>query len=727
MKKIIAIVTLLIGFGAYSQKEVPKKVNGLIAQNVVFKPYSVLSALDQITSGDLNKALKKSTVAQIKMQSLADLVASKQEYIEVQIPYQGKIITVQLYKVNLFAEGFHIDTDKAKSIPYEQGVYYRGIVKGDSSSTASFNFFKNEMNGIISNGFLKNLVIGKMDKKDNLTDYIIYSDDDLKVLNNIECHTKDEAIPQSSNVQRTTQRASARCATMYFEIDNNLFLDNGSNTTTTSNWMSSVFNNVQTLYSNDGISISLKSLYIWTTPDPYEGVGTKSIDYLNKFNAVRPVFDGDVGQLVGEDAGSMGGLARTIGGLCTDYNYSYADANFSYNTVPTFSWTVQVIAHEMGHLLGSAHTHACVWNGNNTAIDGCGPTAKIEYKEGNCAIATVPAAGDGGTIMSYCHLLPSIGINLANGFGPQPAAAILSLVNSSTCLSTDCIHTCINTVSELTLANVTNTSAMISWTEVANATSWEIAVTPFTTKTPKWISVFDNSYAALDLLPNTYYTVKVHSTCDFGLTPPDRQLVLVTNSDYCNGIVVTDTGGATGEYTDSETYVRTIIPNIPNRKIKLTFSSFDLEQDFDYLYVYDGNSTSATDLKPEGFTGTIIPGPFESTAADGSLTFKFYSDSGVVAPGYVANIDCVATLGNSEFIPNIDFTYFPNPSNGSVTITSKTIMKELFVYNPEGQLLYHTIIDGMNTKADISSFATGTYFFKLKFDEKEVNFKILKM
>ena len=73
--------------------------------------------------------------------------------------------------------------------------------------------------------------------------------------------------------------------------------------------------------------------------------------------------------------------------------------------------------------------------------------------------------------------------------------------------------------------------------------------------------------------------------------------------------------------------------SIKYKKISLTFTSFDLEQDYDYLYLYNGNSTSATDLSGGGFTGTTIPGPFLSTAPDGSLTLKFYSDGVVpVAP-----------------------------------------------------------------------------------------------
>ena len=61
--------------------------------------------------------------------------------------------------------------------------------------------------------------------------------------------------------------------------------------------------------------------------------------------------------------------------MCSNNNVCYSGlANNSVITVPTYSWNVMVITHEMGHLMGSNHTHACVWNGNNTAIDGCAAT-----------------------------------------------------------------------------------------------------------------------------------------------------------------------------------------------------------------------------------------------------------------------------------------------------------------------------------------------------------------
>ncbi len=726
MKKYFFIAVVLNFFSINAQNKIAEKVAELQTLNASFKSISVLIPSENAITNEINKVVENATLATANLDKINEIVTNQYDYLTLEIPYQNETISVHLYKVNPFLEGFHVDTDKGKNISYEKGVYYRGIINGKPNSVASFNFFNGEFNGIVSSAAIGNLVIGKLDKPNNQKEYIVYSDTKMKVFNQFECHTKEGTITNKS-IKKSNSN-SDKCVAIYFEIDTNLFQENNSDTTITSNWMTSIFNNVQTLYYNDGISVGLKSIFIWTEADPYNGIGTNSEAYLNAFRSIRTVFDGDVGMLVGKDPGGLGGVAF-LDTICTSINYSYSDLNgISVATFPTFSWTVEVITHEFGHSLGSPHTHACFWNGNNTVIDGCGTQAGYpDNSSGECtSIGPIPSTDEKGTIMSYCHLISEVGISFNNGFGPQPAAYIRNNVNNKTCLSSDCVSSCPNTVTAITASNITNNSVDITWSDIGSTALWEVAVTPFSALTDVWNTVTTPSYAAIELTSNTYYNIKVRPLCN-GIEPAIREKVFATSTDnFCDSVPFTDTGGTTNNYSDMQSWVRTMTPYDIGLKLSVTFLNFSLENNYDFLYVYDGPNEFSPDLSSGGFTGTFVPDPINSTAADGSLTFKFTSDEAIVDYGWDAIITCTGTLGiaNSNYL---DYSYYPNPTNGKIIITSKDTITDVAVYTIAGQLLLNQKNNGLTTSVDVSKFATGTYFFKLKFNEKEANFKVLKM
>lgn len=132
----------------------------------------------------------------------------------------------------------------------------------------------------------------------------------------------------------------------------------------------------------------------------------------------------------------------------------------------------------------------------------------------------------------------------------------------------------------------------------------------------------------------------------------DNKLVdLVTNNStllrftetekviYTSGVSFTDDGGAYHNYSANTTFCYSFIPNLSTDACRITFSSFNLEEDFDYLYIYNGTSDKAPLLGM--FTGDTLPEAIISTAQSGALTFKFISDPAVTLDGWVAHIDMV--------------------------------------------------------------------------------------
>lgn len=90
-----------------------------------------------------------------------------------------------------------------------------------------------------------------------------------------------------------------------------------------------------------------------------------------------------------------------------------------------------------------------------------------------------------------------------------------------------------------------------------------------------------------------------------------------------------DTGGATGNYQDDERELWLFQPPSA-QSVTLDFTAFDLEVDYDYLYIYDGATIDAPLIGK--YTGTNSPGLVTSTG--GSIVVEFRSDCGTTSPGW---------------------------------------------------------------------------------------------
>ncbi len=124
--------------------------------------------------------------------------------------------------------------------------------------------------------------------------------------------------------------------------------------------------------------------------------------------------------------------------------------------------------------------------------------------------------------------------------------------------------------------------------------------------------------------------------------------------DYCGGDHFYDTGGASADYSSSETETTVISPTNSGDVVTVTFTSFDVESGWDGLMIYDGPDTSAPLIDsgstnnrtacPNGaWTGTGAYAPsaaFMSTHSSGSLTFVFTSDGSVTKSGWDATVSC---------------------------------------------------------------------------------------
>ncbi len=718
IKKILLLCILqcsLLGF-AQHLRPVAQKISEYHNQKKTFAQYDLFEVNNDAQKlAEFKRSATDITVINLKSKELKKLVYEKPDFLEVSFPFDGKQITVELYKNPIFTNEFKVKTSKGETVNYTPGVYYQGIVKGDDSSIVAFSFFNDDIVGVASTLELGNIVLGKAK---NSEDFVSYSDSKLTGLNPFVCgvdemkENQKQKISFDPNSNAAKKAATQNCVRIYYEVCYKPYTNNGSDITTTTNWLTAIHNNIATLYNNDEVRVALNEIFIWTAQDPYTSTPSAN---LNSFRQNRQTFNGDLAHLV--NAPSTTSIAY-LNSLCSTFKHAYSGISQTYNNVPVYSWTIQAMTHEMGHSLGSPHTHACAWNGNNTAIDGCG--AQAGYSEG--CTGPIPSSTVKGSIMSYCHLISGVGISFANGFGPQPAALIRNTVDSKPCLGMNCITACNETIIEMNVSNITQNSANAAFTD-ATSTSWKYKLAKMDGTLVTSGNTTNTNFSFSNLQPATYYLLSVGTDCSAGY---QKTQLFMTDADWCSSVLFTDTGGQTANYGDNETIVKTFYPSSGN-SLTMSFTEFALEQGYDFMYIYNGPSTSSP-LFANGnnLTGTTLPGSFTSTNPSGAITVKFVSDPAENMSGWKANFSC-AVLAVEDITKSNTVGIYPNPAKNMITISSKENLKSYKIYDEAGRLINSaSSLKGSKVEVNISSLQTGNYMVTVETDKQTINKKLIK-
>ncbi len=236
----------------------------------------------------------------------------------------------------------------------------------------------------------------------------------------------------------------------------------------------------------------------------------------------------------------------------------------------------------------------------------------------------------------------------------------------------------------LTVTEITETTAELNWVAEPNASNgyiWYVfdqGANP-TTDTPvsTGTTPAGTTNATATGLENAHsYDFYVVADCaSDGLSAyagPVTFETLIT-PPACGGNFY-DTGGPSGNYGNSENVTTVISPDNPGDFVTVTFTMFDVESNWDALYVYDGpnatypmissgNPATNSGFPAGGYYGATIPGPFSATDPSGALTFVFRSDGSVTYPGWEADVTCAMfpppndKIANSINVGEIGFPY----------------------------------------------------------------------
>ena len=389
----------------------------------LFRPSASKAGVQQL----IGKELREYGLLEVDAEEYSQLLSAAPEQWELELPATPGLndkIALQLQRNDFLRHDFVVRraSDDRVVENIDLGLHYVGTLAGEAGSKVALSLLDGELTATITRADGSRLALGRVqnqDVKSPSIQYLLFPDAQLATAQEFDCGTADSGTPYSAKELSypADQKTDVGCVDVYFEIDYDIFFDKGSVTAATQH-LAANFNEVAALYDEIGVNLRISEILVWDRISPYGG--TSSSAMLTQFQAARTTFNGDIAQLISYQA--SGGIA-VLDGLCHPWlaaRMSFSSIASNFAAVPVYSWSTMVIAHELGHLLGSQHTHACVWNGNNTAIDGC-----AGITEGLCGTPGIPSQG--GTIMSYCHLRPQ-GINFNFGFGTQPGAVIANRV-----------------------------------------------------------------------------------------------------------------------------------------------------------------------------------------------------------------------------------------------------------------------------------------------------------
>lgn len=612
---------------------------------------------------------------------LNSILNTQPELLNLAVPFGDKTYVLNLARVEVTATDFGVRTNNGKA-SHRGNVQYRGIVDGNPAHIASLSLSSNDLMGFFSTPE-GNFTITKEGLQ-----FIVYNQNDMPVPAGILCVTPDVTYNVTAP-SAPISGISCKKVNVYLECDYAFYQSKGSNITTLTNYVIGFFNQVATLYANENIALQISEMYVWTRLDPYASY-TSSLDVLNNFRTTRGTnFNGHLAHFL--TTRSLGGGIAYVNTLCNkSYAHGVSMVYGTYTTAPSYSWTVEVVTHELGHNLGSPHTHSCSWS--------TGPLDNCYTPEGSCTPG--PSPTNGGTIMSYCHTT-SIGINFNNGFGFYPGNLIRDKVQNASCISGG---TSSAAPVSLSATNIAQTSATLNWAATAGATNYTVQYK--LASAAGWTSAGTTTSTSMNitgLTGSSNYVWTVRSDCSafasnasFTTTGTTSSGCAAPGSLAASNVTATGAtlswgavSGATGYTVQYKTAAATTWTSVNTTATSVTLSGLTGSTAYNWLVKASCSANSAV----ANFTTTTTT---TGCAAPGSLTTSNVTSSG-------ATLSWGAVSGATSYTLQYKTAAATTWTSVSTTSTSRSLTGLV-----AGTTYNWLVKASCSANSGVASFTTGT-------------------
>ncbi|MGB1076435.1 MAG: M12 family metallo-peptidase, partial [Flavobacteriales bacterium] len=238
-----------------------------------------------------------------------------------------------------------------------------------------------------------------------------------------------------------------QCIEVAIDIDHYTYGTFGDDCQAAADWGLAALAGVDGIYRtelNDLVSMSATYVHVWETPEPWASTTNNAGSMLTEFkdewnnDANLSLVNRDLVHLMTRRTNTGTGGIAYVGVVCAFPTFSYGfsadmDGGSSY-TAGTYAWNLNVIAHELGHNLGSNHTHWCGWSSG--PIDNCANLEESSPGDGICDSYTNNPTAQVGTIMSYCHAISGGSVVLEFHPTVENEALIPFINNNNGCIGT---------------------------------------------------------------------------------------------------------------------------------------------------------------------------------------------------------------------------------------------------------------------------------------------------
>ena len=207
---------------------------------------------------------------------------------------------------------------------------------------------------------------------------------------------------------------------------------------------------------------------------------------------------------------------------------------------------------------------------------------------------------------------------------------------------------------------------------------------------------------------NNQYTDSTNHDLTIGLIPvfPISDEGTITT---CAGTFY-DSGLDTDNYDDDEDYTITFLPAAGQEFVVIDFTSFEVENNYDNLYVYLGPDTNAPQLQGSPFTGTNSPGHIESNTG---ITFHFTSDGWANRAGWEASVSCFTPTTTPDCVTNpipADQAVAVFPNEISWTASNGVTSYEVY-FGTDPDPLTNTPVSVTTTSMPVTVSTSTTYYW----------------